>query len=882
MFKNRKPMQFALIILSVLIICVSFLTENNLSIQTAIAGAQAKLVNNSNFLMPPQWSGKNCDTNNDPGSKALATFQGVSSCIGPSSNPDPDKQEKLGGTPLLEWECVELAMRYMLLIDNVTPYPVSGGEDVAPKYPGGHGLTIENNPASGVVPQPGDIISFGPTSKNSLGHVAIVDNNVNINPVSGTGTIEIFQQNFIANGKAYPYLTLNVSKWNITNTSPGWKSTGLGTVSKWLHSTGNPSPTPTPTPPPSSNLVVTQGVWTSSATLGGHLDAQFTVTDEGNAPFNLSQLYIGVRGPHNENVDLGGDGNNTPIQPGQSRNIYKYTDDFTSGCSTCNDGTYIVFASVQMPDGSWWNPPPANGSSNSTNVAGTSPLLITQGVWTYNPLIYGEHFDAQYTVTNESSSPFNLDQLYIGVQGPNGQNVDLGGDGNNTPLQPGQSRNIYQYTDTFASNCSSCNAGTYIVYAEIQKSDGTWWVEPPAASGQTNIVQMGMAPANIFVTQGLWVHGNTTIGGYEDAQYTVTNMGGAPFNLSQLYLAVRDPNGSNADLGGDGNSTPILPGQSRNIFKATQNFASNCPNCIKGTYTIFASIQMPDGSWWGYPPTNNATNATTFVVSRSNAIQNPGFESGSANWTLYSARVEIQSNYPHSGSYMAAINDGTGGDMISQTFASPGADTYSFCGYVAAGGNGGIMGVEVNGNVVNTLTIPNNSSYTQQCINNIQLGASDQVEVYITGAYGIWVNVDDFSFTGISYPNNAIQNPGFEEGTTGWNFVETNIEIQNNNSHSGTYEAAINDGTTDELSQTFSSPGADTYSFCGFVAASGNGGIMGVKVNGNTIQTLAIPNNSSYTLQCINGIQLGASDQVQIFITGAYGIWVNVDDFSFE
>ncbi len=48
--------------------------------------------------------------------------------------------------------------------------------------------------------------------------------------------------------------------------------------------------------------------------------------------------------------------------------------------------------------------------------------------------------------------------------------------------------------------------------------------------------------------------------------------------------------------------------------------------------------------------------------------------------------------------------------MISQTFASPGTDTYSFCGYVAAGGNGGVMGVKVNGNVVNTLAIPNNSS----------------------------------------------------------------------------------------------------------------------------------------------------------------------------
>lgn len=242
-------------------------------------------------------------------------------------------------------------------------------------------------------------------------------------------------------------------------------------------------------------------------------------------------------------------------------------------------------------------------------------IVLTQGVWMYKSLVYGQHFDAQYTVANESNYPFYLNQLYIAIHGPHNEKVDLGGDGNSTPILPGQSRVIYRYTDTFAITCKTCGAGTYTVIALVQMRDGSWW-SPPAASSQTSVTQITMAPAQIMITQGMWVYNPALLGSYFDAQYTVTNEGEAPFDLDQLYIAVRDPNGNNADIGGDGNSTPILPGQSRKIFIRTNTFGSNCPSCTTGNYEAFASIQLPDGSWSAMPPASNGSrNDYYFPVS---------------------------------------------------------------------------------------------------------------------------------------------------------------------------------------------------------------------------------------------------------------------------
>ncbi len=279
---------------------------------TSLAGARP--ANSPSSLMPPLWGGQNCDTNHDPGSHVVGTFQGISSCIGPTSNPDPDIPEYLGGKPiLLEWECVELVMRYMLLVDGITPYISLGGKDVVPNYPGGHGLVVEDNPAIGIMPQPGDIISFGPVPKNPNGHVAIVAS-VNLDS-SGTGTIGIFQQNFILNnGTPVAFLLLNVNNWNITNTSPTYISTGLGQVTEWLHSTYVVTTTQTHNPVTIDNVdghmeafqvgsngqlyhnwEDLSGNWSGWQSLGGNWPGQPAVAVDANGRVNI--FIVGNLGP---------------------------------------------------------------------------------------------------------------------------------------------------------------------------------------------------------------------------------------------------------------------------------------------------------------------------------------------------------------------------------------------------------------------------------------------------------------------------------------------------------------------------------------------------------------------------------------------------------
>jgi hypothetical protein len=265
------------------------------------------------------------------------------------------------------------------------------------------------------------------------------------------------------------------------------------------------------------------------------------------------------------------------------------------------------------------NPPTLSSKSPTMTpdptLVPSGTIVLSQGILMYQSLVYGQHFDARYTVANESRGPFYLKQLYIAVHGPHNENVDLGGDGNSTPILPGQSRVIYRYTDTFAFNCVTCGVGTYTVIALVQLRDGSWW-SPPAANSQTNMAQINMGSSQIIITQGMSVYNPAVLGSYFDAQYTVTNEGGAPFGLAQLYIAVRDPNGNNADLGGDGNSTPILPGQSRKIFIQTYALGSNCPSCTTGNYDAFASIQLPDSSWWDPPPgANGEGNIYSFPVS---------------------------------------------------------------------------------------------------------------------------------------------------------------------------------------------------------------------------------------------------------------------------
>jgi hypothetical protein len=140
---------------------------------------------------PPWWSGT-CDDNEYPGSFPLSSWDGLTAC-GPGPNRgDYDLAIEFypGAFGVLEWECVELSMRWMYLEYGVRPYPADGSGVVAnysPAY-GGDLRKFSNNGSS--VPQPGAVLAMG--SAWDEGHTAVV---TGTHVVHGDGTVDILQQN---------------------------------------------------------------------------------------------------------------------------------------------------------------------------------------------------------------------------------------------------------------------------------------------------------------------------------------------------------------------------------------------------------------------------------------------------------------------------------------------------------------------------------------------------------------------------------------------------------------------------------------------------------------------------------------------------------------
>ena len=120
-----------------------------------------------------------------------------------------------------EWQCVELAMRYLYLAYGIPPYRVGGGKNVVSRFDTAAHPEFEKiqNGTAGRAPQRGDIISFRPTDK--FGHVAVVVGS-SVDEKTGDGAIQIIEQNDARNG----YRTYQLSKWRVK---------GKFLAINWLH-----------------------------------------------------------------------------------------------------------------------------------------------------------------------------------------------------------------------------------------------------------------------------------------------------------------------------------------------------------------------------------------------------------------------------------------------------------------------------------------------------------------------------------------------------------------------------------------------------------------------------------------------------------------------
>jgi hypothetical protein len=146
----------------------------------------------------------------------------------PEYGEGPDVSLRFPGAQwgVLEWECVELSMRWMYEAWGVDPFPANGS-GVVWNYastqgqfnPDGPSLEAIANTGIGPMPVPGDVLSYGATS--TAGHTSVVTG-VDID-TAGDGTVTVLEENASPTG----WDTVSVSHWILGGFDGG--------VTGWLH-----------------------------------------------------------------------------------------------------------------------------------------------------------------------------------------------------------------------------------------------------------------------------------------------------------------------------------------------------------------------------------------------------------------------------------------------------------------------------------------------------------------------------------------------------------------------------------------------------------------------------------------------------------------------
>ena len=160
-----------------------------------------------------------------------ASYLGVPVCgPRPSVDGSPDVMWGRAGWGESEWQCVELAQRFMAQVYGTRAYGANGSQ-VVNNYRTTYGgnLVRINNGTVGTAPVPGDIVSFT-TPRNPYGHVVVVTSSTVDG--NGNGSVTMLSQNDTANG----WRTLPVVAWRLQ---------GFGSLTPyaWLHDPagrGNP------------------------------------------------------------------------------------------------------------------------------------------------------------------------------------------------------------------------------------------------------------------------------------------------------------------------------------------------------------------------------------------------------------------------------------------------------------------------------------------------------------------------------------------------------------------------------------------------------------------------------------------------------------------
>ncbi|HEY3566321.1 MAG TPA: CHAP domain-containing protein [Thermoanaerobaculia bacterium] len=239
-------------------------TRSRARIAPAAPGTEGGLPSKAvgDLPLPAWWNGSDCDNNHFQAVSGQSSFRlgGVYRGV-PACGPRPlaggaDVVASFPGVDQYEWECVELAKRYLYLAYGIDAYSANG-KDMVQNYPGTL-LQKVSNGTPGSAPQAGDVLSYGPAT--TYGHTSVVASSSVPSSGTCTGCIQVIEQNNSASGQA----TLSISNWTVTG--------GPYPVSGWLHypaavpsTPGSPSPGSSGSPGPVLSSATAQLSWGSSS-----------------------------------------------------------------------------------------------------------------------------------------------------------------------------------------------------------------------------------------------------------------------------------------------------------------------------------------------------------------------------------------------------------------------------------------------------------------------------------------------------------------------------------------------------------------------------------------------------------------------------------------
>lgn len=334
-----------------------------------------------------------------------------------------------------------------------------------------------------------------------------------------------------------------------------------------------------------SFVSVTQGLTLSPRSThmyaGDTVDASFTVHNRsttksvaiGNVSICARSLLDG------KNLDLPWK-NNITIQPGRS---WTFSEKFTAPAA----GSYRFWICNYRDSTSWSNTFPQSARSDIirevTQEVGVPPTLTTSmHVTGGGEVVAGKPFTLRFAIRNNDNKVINLGSALAAIRSSDSRSFDFPFDQNIT-LQPGQT---YTYNQTGVLP----QAGVYRAFVSILRPD-FGWNERIGLASQAHMreITINVQP-NPRMVESLTVSATQTSQGKDiRVRFAYRNDSAQPVQLGSVVAVALAPNGQKEHFPLIKNIT-IQPGQVYRYDRTT-------PLMQVGKYTIFSSVQLPDGSW---------------------------------------------------------------------------------------------------------------------------------------------------------------------------------------------------------------------------------------------------------------------------------------------